>query len=211
MKTDKQKLQFCFMGNCQTCVIGWALKMMNPDTKIFYICPIPECDTRSFNFIYLPGSFMLKRNAGRKFLSECDFLVYNLINPDRRGFKSWCVPENTKSTCKKLSITSMYWRNNKNNNDMRRMIEKEEKHNIDIRVSKIFQEAQLTKKHLTTDGNQHHHSIIYKKLIPQVAEKLGLHFDSSVFKFLCDGGFPFDRPWRRGHLQNVQKSNNLED
>lgn len=94
---------------------------------------------------------------------------------------------------------------------MRRMIEKEEELNIDIRASKIFQEAQLTKKHLTTDGTQHHHSIIYKKLIPQVAEKLGLHFDPYVLQFLCDGGFPFDRPWKRGDQRNVQESNNLED
>ena len=194
----KNDLEFCFIGNCQLCVIGWALKMMNPDTRMFWVSALTDFDRPGWTFRYFPDSFMLKGDSGKDFLSKCDFLLYNHINPNRPDFKSWCSPKNTKPHCTKLSITSMFYHDIQPDIYINKMIEKENKHNIDIRASEIFQTLKTSDEQLVGEGPRHHNSSVYRQLLPVVAKKLELNFDYEIFRFLSENGFPFNKTWGRG-------------
>jgi hypothetical protein len=195
----KNNLEFCFMGNCQLCVIGWALKMMNPDIRMFWIAPLSIFDSLSWSFRYLPNSFMLKNDSGKDFLSKCDVLLYNHINPNHKLLKSWCSPHNTKPNCKKLSITSMYYKKITSDVDLTEMIKREKALNTDICTSEVFQTLQRSGEDIGGVANdaRHHHSNVYRKLIPHVAKKLKLNFDYEIFDFLSENNFPFNKSWAR--------------
>jgi hypothetical protein len=82
--------------------------------------------------------------------------------------------------------------------DINNMIEKENKYNIDIRASEIFQTLKTLDEKQISAGPRHHNSSVYRELIPVVAKKLKLNFDDQMFRFLSENGFPFNKPWGRG-------------
>ena len=183
-------MRIVFTGNCQTTVLGWMLKYMNPDINIHWVAPVREWCGEDWEFRYIPTSFLIKDEiSGKKALSDADLIVYQHINKDK--IFPWA--DVNLYNCKKISLTSIVF-NGENHHGLEGMKQRETKNQVDIKVSTYIDhlirngDSKVLKKQC---GLQHHHMNLYKLILKDICTRTKLVYDDAIIDWFEKIDLPF--------------------
>lgn len=182
-----------FIGNCQTITLCYFFQQLFDirNYTINYLMYGQEFMQHLGPYSYKCKNRYLDYSTIEEQIKKSDYIIFQEIELSKSNFSNPLTLRNmTKKSCKLIKIPSIYYLENKSETSLKELKLREEKLNVDIKVSKIIEKFNEKKLMLT-----HNHPTtfffleILKELIPLIAKNQSFFSEEQVKIFLKDPNY----------------------
>lgn len=168
-------MNITFIGNCQTLALCFYFQeLLNQNNNICWVLYGSEFEEHIGSWSDKCKNKILDYYTSIQTIKDSDIIIYMNIDVNKSLFSNTnTLREMTKSTCKLIQIPSIHLDYDDFDNSIKELINRENRNNVDIKVSDIFYKY----RNMNLMLNQYHpNTFLFMEIIKILCDSLNYNF-----------------------------------